>query len=126
MKKLILYTCCSATQYYNCHTILKCKFDFVNSKWKKSLVWENPVNSNICVRENKCISLSPSTCLNRHHIPRFSLICLVPIFTGVDGPIIADIFYENLFHKGKSATVDALKPDTSQGARALHIAVAKL
>src|SRR6267154_3868735 len=82
MKKLILYTCCSATQYYNCHTILKCKFDFVNSKWKKSLVWENPVNSNICVRENKCISLSPSTRLNRHHIPRFGLIRLVSIFTG--------------------------------------------
>ena len=45
-----------------------CKFDFINSKWKKSLMWENPVNSNICVRENICISQSPSTYLNNHHI----------------------------------------------------------
>ena len=45
-----------------------CKFDFINSKWKKSLMWENPVNSNICVRENICISQSTSTYLNNHHI----------------------------------------------------------
>ena len=70
-------------QYYNCYTILMCKFNFVNSKWKKALMWENPVNSNICVRENICISLSPSMRLNHHHIPWFGLIPLVSIFTGV-------------------------------------------
>jgi hypothetical protein len=46
--------------------------------------------------------------------------------SNVDGPKIADTFYENLFHKGESAAADALRPDTSQPARALHLAVAKL
>ena len=59
-----------------------CKFDFANSKQKTSLVWENPVNSNVCVGENKCISLSPSTCLNCHHIPQFGYFSLMSVFTG--------------------------------------------
>ena len=79
-------------QYYHCCTILKCKFDFVNSKWKKSLVWENLVNSNICVKENKCISLFPLTCHNRHHISQFSLIHLMLIFTGTQSQSIPCLF----------------------------------
>ena len=41
-----------------------------------------------------------------------------------DGPIIADIFYEELFRgpDGKPA----LKPDTTKSVQALHIAVKKL
>jgi hypothetical protein len=41
----------------------------------------------------------------------------------IDGPKIADSFYENLFKK--CATSQA-GPDTAQAARALHLAVAKL
>ena len=43
----------------------------------------------------------------------------------VDGPQIADTFYENLFKEHGSAT-DASEPDTTGAARALHLAVAKL
>lgn len=39
----------------------------------------------------------------------------------VDGPKIADTFYHNLFKRTASSG-----PDTSQAARALHIAVARL
>jgi hypothetical protein len=43
-----------------------------------------------------------------------------------DGPIIADTFYANLFESNGSITMDGFRPDTTQAARALHIAVAKL
>jgi hypothetical protein len=77
-----------ATVQPNCHTILKSRFDFANSKCRKTLMWENAANSNICVRENKCISLSPSTHLNHHHIPQFGFFHLVSNFTGTEHLIL--------------------------------------
>jgi hypothetical protein len=44
----------------------------------------------------------------------------------MDGPEIADTFYESLFKYNNSTTTDTFRPDTSQAARALHLAVAKL
>jgi hypothetical protein len=44
----------------------------------------------------------------------------------VDGPKIADTFYENLFKKHGAIITDASGPDTTQAAQALHLAVAKL
>jgi hypothetical protein len=38
-----------------------------------------------------------------------------------DGPVVADAFYEYLFRHGPSTF-----PDTTEAARALHIAIAKL
>ena len=43
-----------------------------------------------------------------------------------DGPKIADTFYETLFERNGSATKGFVRPDTTQAARALHLAVAKL
>jgi hypothetical protein len=43
-----------------------------------------------------------------------------------DGPKIADSFYKHLFREVPSATNDAIRPDTTQAARSLHYAVAKL
>jgi hypothetical protein len=43
---------------------------------------ENPVNRKAAVGENKCISQSPSTRLNRHHIPRLGYFSLMSILTG--------------------------------------------
>ena len=43
-----------------------------------------------------------------------------------DGPKIADTFYQNLFKEHVSTTNDDFGPDTTQAARALHLAVAKL
>lgn len=42
-----------------------------------------------------------------------------------DGPKIADTFYEVLL-KETNLTTDGSQPDTTQAARALHLAVAKL
>jgi hypothetical protein len=39
---------------------------------------------------------------------------------------IADTFYENLFIEPGSDSTDPSGPDTTQAARALHLAVAKL
>ena len=41
-----------------------------------------------------------------------------------DGPKVADTFYENLFPAG--ADLQGTHPDTTEAARALHVAVAKL
>jgi hypothetical protein len=41
----------------------------------------------------------------------------------IDGPTIADTFYKILF---KDTTTANPRPDTTQAARALHLAVAKL
>jgi hypothetical protein len=43
-----------------------------------------------------------------------------------DGPKIAEIFYENIFKENNSALTNDSGPDTTQAARALHLAVAKL
>jgi hypothetical protein len=43
----------------------------------------------------------------------------------IDGPKVADTFYETLFKENNSSPMDA-GPDTTQAARALHTAVAKL
>jgi hypothetical protein len=43
-----------------------------------------------------------------------------------DGPTVADAFYEHLFRENKSAAVNTFRPDTTEGAAALHVAVAKL
>jgi hypothetical protein len=60
--------------------------------------------------------------------PYFSLRESVLIFfrsiSDADGPKIADTFYENLFKE--SIAMGASQPDTTQAARALHVAVAKL
>lgn len=39
----------------------------------------------------------------------------------VDGPVVADAFYEYLFRNGRETT-----PDTTEAAYALHLAVKKL
>ena len=44
----------------------------------------------------------------------------------VDGPKIADTFYEHLFKENGSSTTINSPPYTTQAARALHLAVAKL
>jgi len=44
----------------------------------------------------------------------------------VDGPKVADSFYENLFKEHGSFATDDSGPDTVQAARVLHLAVAKL
>ena len=44
----------------------------------------------------------------------------------VDGPTITDTFYENLFKDYRFIMTNASGPDTSQAARALHVAVTKL
>ncbi|KIM82633.1 hypothetical protein PILCRDRAFT_70495, partial [Piloderma croceum F 1598] len=44
----------------------------------------------------------------------------------VDGPKVADSFYETLFKEHGSLTADGSGPDITQAARALHLAVAKL
>ena len=44
----------------------------------------------------------------------------------VDGPEVADTFYEYLFEKTASDMNDHFQPDTSRAARALQLAVAKL
>jgi hypothetical protein len=41
------------------------------------------VHFKVSMRENKCISRSPSMRLNHHHIPRFGYFSLVLIFTGL-------------------------------------------
>lgn len=43
-----------------------------------------------------------------------------------DGPKVANSFYGNLFKGHGSTTTDISGPDTTQAARALHVAVAKL
>ncbi|KAF8501977.1 CHAT domain-containing protein [Gautieria morchelliformis] len=43
-----------------------------------------------------------------------------------DGPMVADAFYEHLFRENKSAVVNTFRPDTTEAARALDVAVAKL
>ncbi|KAF8512788.1 CHAT domain-containing protein [Gautieria morchelliformis] len=43
-----------------------------------------------------------------------------------DGPKVADAFYEYLFRDNSSNAEDTFPPDTTQAARALHVAVAKL
>ncbi|KAF8512786.1 CHAT domain-containing protein [Gautieria morchelliformis] len=44
-----------------------------------------------------------------------------------DGPKVADAFYEYLFRDNSSSNAeDTFRPDTTQAARALHVAVAKL
>jgi hypothetical protein len=43
-----------------------------------------------------------------------------------DGPKIADTFYENIFKGHNSTSTNPSGPDTTQVARALHLAVAKL
>jgi hypothetical protein len=44
-----------------------------------------------------------------------------------DGPKIADAFYENLFRGTVSTNTGAsTRPDTTQAARSLHLAVARL
>jgi hypothetical protein len=42
-----------------------------------------------------------------------------------DGPKIAGVFYEHLFNHNSHNTMGS-QPDTSQAARALHLAVSKL
>jgi len=44
----------------------------------------------------------------------------------VDGPKIADAFYEHLFKTSNSTMTADFRPDTTQAAQALHLAVAKL
>ena len=44
----------------------------------------------------------------------------------MDGPGVADTFYEYLFKENNSGTEGTFQPDTTRAARALHLAVAKL
>ena len=44
----------------------------------------------------------------------------------VDGPKIADTFYQTLFEANNSAITNTSRPDVKNAARALHLAVAKL
>jgi len=51
-----------------------------------------------------------------------NILIIVRSIADPDGPIVADTFYESLFKGCCSAT----GPDTTQAARALHCAIAKL
>jgi hypothetical protein len=44
----------------------------------------------------------------------------------LDGPKIAGTFYENIFKGADSNATDDSRPDTTQAARTLHLAVTKL
>lgn len=44
----------------------------------------------------------------------------------IDGPKIADDFYENLCKNNGFSATETSRPDSSQAARALHLAVTKL
>lgn len=44
----------------------------------------------------------------------------------IDGPKVADTFYENIFDEASSNTTNSSGPDTTRAARALHYAVIKL
>jgi hypothetical protein len=59
----------------------------------------------------------------------YSLLISYRSIYDVDGPEMADTFYENLFRGKEDSTVtdpNPLYPDTMEAARALHIAVGKL
>ena len=64
--------------------------------------------------------------VGRHDGRRDSVLIVFRSIADVDGPKIADSFYEILFKKYGSFATDNSGPDTTQAASALHLAVAKL
>jgi hypothetical protein len=56
----------------------------------------------------------------------WSVLIVFRSISDADGPNIADSFYEYLFKKHRSSKIETSGPDTTQAARALFLAVAKL
>jgi hypothetical protein len=54
------------------------------------------------------------------------IIYIYRSISDLDAPKIAETFYENIFIESNYTSTNASGPDTTQAARALHLAVAKL
>ena len=54
------------------------------------------------------------------------VLIICRLISDSDGPKIAETFYENIFKENNSALTNDSGPDTTQPARALHLAVVKL